>query len=79
MTLRYWESVGATLALEYPVVRSRAGVRRRQLIRPHAERRLAPPSEIDVVDQEVIVVQTKAQRLDMYLIGQAFFSAELMR
>ncbi len=82
MTLRYWESVGGTLVLEYPVVRSRPGVGRRLLdglILPHAERRRARPSEIDVADQEVIVVQTKAQRLGMYLMGQAFFSAELMR
>jgi hypothetical protein len=27
----------------------------------------------------VIVVQTKASRLGMYLMGQAFFSAELIR
>jgi len=29
--------------------------------------------------QDVIVVQTKAARLGMYLMGQAFFSAQLMQ
>ena len=33
----------------------------------------------EVKGKEVIVVQTKAKRLGMYLMGQAFFSAELVR
>ncbi len=82
MTLRYWESVGGTLVLEFLVVRSRPGVGRRLLdglIILNREHRIARANEVEIADQEVIVVQTKAQRLGMYLMGQAFFSAELIR
>lgn len=82
MTRRYWERVGGTLVLEFPVVPSRPGVGKRfidALILPSGERCQAHAHEIDVTDQDVIVVQTKAHRLGMYLMGQAFFSAELMR
>jgi hypothetical protein len=82
MTLRYWESVGGTLILEFPIVRRGPEVGRRVvdgLILPNADRRIAGASEVDVTDEDVIVVQTKAHRLGMYLMGQAFFSAELMK
>lgn len=35
--------------------------------------------DINVEDEDVIVVQAKAHRLGMYLMGQAIFSAELLR
>ncbi len=82
MTLRYWESIGGTLVLEFPIVSRQSGVGRRvvdALILPNGERRIADPSEVDVLNQDVIVVQTKAQRLGMSVMGQAFFSAELNR
>ena len=43
------------------------------------EPRLAKPSEIDTLDgEDVIVIQTKATRLGMYLMGQALFSRFLV-
>lgn len=33
---------------------------------------------MDIVGKDVIVIQTKAQRLGMYLMGQAFFSRALV-
>lgn len=41
--------------------------------------RIARQSEVSVEGRDVIVVQTKASRLGMYLMGQAFFSAQLMQ
>jgi hypothetical protein len=41
--------------------------------------RIARQSEVVVEGNDVIVIQTKASRLGMYLMGQAFFSAQLMR
>jgi hypothetical protein len=82
MTLRYWDRVGGTLVLEFPVVRSEPGVGRRvldALIIPSGERRQAHYREVKVRDKDVIVVQTKAHRLGMYLMGQAFFSADLIK
>jgi hypothetical protein len=82
LTLRFWESVGGTLVLEFPVVRSAPGVARRLLdglILPDAgEYRVTHASEVDLTDQNVVIVQTKANRLGMYLMGQAFFSAQLL-
>ena len=33
----------------------------------------------DLTDKEIIVVQTKAKPLGMYLMGQALFSREIMK
>jgi hypothetical protein len=81
MTRRYWESVGGTLVEEFPVVRTGPGVGGRWLdglILLDGQHRIASADEVDVADQDVIVIQTKASRLGMYLMGQAFFSRELI-
>ena len=36
-------------------------------------------SMVDLRGKDIVVVQTKAGRLGMYLLGQALFSRELMR
>ena len=41
--------------------------------------RIAKASEIDICGKDIIVVQTKASRLNIYLIGQVIFSKELMK
>lgn len=40
---------------------------------------IAKLGEVDIVGRDVIVVQTKANRLGMYLLGQALFSKELLK
>ena len=42
------------------------------------EFRVASQAEVSLEGKDVIVVQTKAGRLGMYLMGQAFFSAQLI-
>lgn len=37
------------------------------------------PAQLVVAGKDIIVVQVKAQRLGMYLMGQALFSKELMK
>lgn len=49
------------------------------VILPKGEHRIAHWSEVEIEDQDIIIVQTKVQRLGMYLMGQALFSIELMR
>lgn len=69
------------MVLEYPAVRSGPGVGRRSLdglIIQNGETRRARASEVDIKSQNVIVVQTKAHQLGMYLMGQALFSRELV-
>ena len=82
MTRWYWRQVGGTLIEEFCAVpRSRnCGVRLLDgVIIKGGEFRLAKQSEISIDGQDIVVVQTKAERLGMYLMGQAFFSTQLMR
>jgi hypothetical protein len=43
------------------------------------EYRIAKQSEVSLNGKDIIVVQTKASRLGMYLMGQALFSAQLIQ
>ena len=85
MVLKYWESVGGTLIEEFLLIEKSptCGPRRADaIILPAQETLRLPPGRrtgIKIADQEVIVVQAKASRLGMYLMGQVFFSAELIR
>ena len=82
MTRWYWKQVGGTLIEEFRAVdRSRScGARLLDgVILKEGEFRLARQSEASVEGQDIIVVQTDAGRLGMYVMGQAFFSAQLMQ
>ncbi len=48
------------------------------LIIPDGPNRIAKAKEVDVDGKEVVLVQTTANRLGMYLMGQAVFSQQLM-
>ena len=81
LTRRYWREVGGTLIEEFPAVRRRLGCGQRLIdavIIPDGpfERRKA--NQVDITGKDIIVVQTKANRLGMYLMGQAVFSQKLM-
>jgi hypothetical protein len=82
MTRWYWKQIGGTLIEEFCAVRrSRScGVRLLDgVIIKGGEFRIARQSEVSLEGQDIIVVQTKNERLGMYLMGQAFFSAQLMQ
>lgn len=82
MTQRYWQSVGGTLIEEFTAVQPglNHGVRRIDgVIVFDGHHRLAKQHEVIIEGNDIIVVQTKCSRLGMYLMGQAFFSRELMR
>jgi hypothetical protein len=77
----YWEQVGGTLIEEFHAVRSSPTNARRHLdavIIRGGERRTARSREVSLADKDVIVVQAKALRLGMYLMGQVLFSARLI-
>jgi hypothetical protein len=79
---RYWNRIGGTLVTEFQAVPRSNGVARRLLdavILPDFPRKLAHWRDVSLAGQHVIVVQAKASRLGMYLMGQAIFSAELVR
>ena len=82
MTRRYWARVGGTLFEEYLVVPRGPGVGQRLIdavIVVDGDRRIASRSErVSFDGHDLIVVQTKASRLGMYLLGQALFSRLLI-
>ena len=81
MTRWFWQQVGGTLVEEFCAVRRTPSCGQRLLdgvIIKGGECRIARQLEVSVEGQDVVVVQAKAQRLGMYLMGQALFSAQLM-
>ena len=83
-TRRYWKSIGGLLIEEFPAVRldRETGTGKRLIdgiIIPDAEERIQIGGTFDFHSRDIIVVQTKKNRLGMYLMGQAFFSREIMR
>ncbi len=82
MTRWYWQQVGGTLIEEFVAVKgtSKCGVRLLDgVIIKDGDFRIAKQSEVSIEGKDVIVIQTKRNRLGMYLMGQAFFSAQLIK
>ena len=81
LTRRYLDSVGGALIEEFPAVRKGAGNAQRLLdgvIVLGEPKALVKPDDVDIKGKDVIVIQTKASRLGMSLIGQAIISRKLM-
>jgi hypothetical protein len=77
----YWQQVGGTLVEEFCAVERSGSCATRLLdgvIIKDAPFEIAPRRDVSVKDRDIIVVQAKAKRLGMYLMGQTFFSAQLM-
>jgi hypothetical protein len=84
MIVAYWKRVGGTLLEDFQLVKRSAlcGPRRADaVIVLNGECCRIPPGKrtVDIAGKDVIVVQAKKKRLSMYLMGQAVFSAELMK
>jgi hypothetical protein len=82
MTRWYWRKVGGTLIEEFRAVPRSSSCGTRVLdavIVKRGPRRRARQSEVDLKGKDIIVVQTDAYRLGMYVMGQVFFSAQLMK
>ena len=78
----YWHQVGGTLCQEFQAVPKGPGVGRRLIdavILPEGETKEVHWQDLSLEDQHVIVVQAKAHRLGMYLMGQTLFSAQLLK
>jgi hypothetical protein len=82
MARRYWKRVGGTLLEQFLVVPRGPGVGPRWLdglIVVDGDRRIASRKErISLDGHDLIIVQTKAERAGMYLLGQALFSRLLV-
>lgn len=78
----YWRQVGGTLIEEFHAVRVRSDRGRRHIdgiILPEGAKKIAHWKAIALEGEDIIVVQAKRGTLGMSLMGQAFFSDELMR
>ena len=81
MTRWYWRQVGGTLVEEFLVVKRTQSNGQRLIdgvIIPEGEERIAKSDEVDLTGKDIIIVQAKAKRLGMYLMGQALFSKQLI-
>ena len=81
LTRRYWQEIGGTLIEEFPAVRRGPNQGRRLLdgvVILDAPHSIKNHREVEIENRDIVVVQTKASRLGMYLLGQALFSRHLM-
>ncbi|MCA9470087.1 MAG: hypothetical protein KC643_32205 [Nitrospira sp.] len=82
MVRRYWRKIGGTLIEEFQVV-ARTPKNARRLIDGviilGGPRKRMSWRDVTVKGKDVLVIQAKASRLGMYLLGQAIGSAELMK
>lgn len=82
MTRWHWKLVGGTLVEEFRAVMRTETCGQRLIdgvILPDGPPEIAHWRDVDLEGQDIIVVQAKRGRLGMYLMGQALFSAELMK
>ena len=83
MVVAYWEKIGGTLMEEFPLVTRNGDSSGRWadavIVSNCERRRLVRGMRVEIEGQDVIVVQAKARRLGMYIMGQGIFSAELMK
>jgi hypothetical protein len=83
MTQWYWKQVGGTLIEEFPAVKGTETCGQRLIdgviLLDDGPPKTAHWRDVNLEGQDIIVVQTKRGRLGMYLMGQVFFSAELMK
>jgi hypothetical protein len=80
-TRKYWQSVGGLLIEEFIAVKGtkEQGVRSVDgLIVLGEETKIYEGNTYDITGKDVIVIQTKKQRIGMYLLGQAYFSKLLI-
>jgi hypothetical protein len=82
LTRRYWKEIGGTLIEEFSAVSLTPDHGKRLVdgvVILGAPNQIAKFNEVDVRNEDIVIIQTKAQRLGMYLLGQALFSKHLMK
>ena len=84
MTECFWQTeCNGAFVQEYPLTKKGIDRARRcadAVILPNEEHHRATSAKFpSLADRNVVVVQTKTQRLGMYLMGQALFSARLVQ
>ena len=79
---KYWKQVGGTLIEEFPVVKPSKDKGRRvidAIIIPNGDKKILKWNEVSLKGKDIICVQAKWRRLSMSLMGQTFFSQQLLK
>ena len=82
MTRWYWQQTGGLLIEEFPLVKAGPSNAPRYadgLIVLDEATAIRAERGFNIEGRDVIVIQTKAKRLGMYLMGQTLFSLQLVR
>jgi ribosomal protein L14 len=83
MTVWYWKQIGGTLIEEFPIVQANATQGKRLLdaiiILGEQHERMPERTKINLDDKDIVIIQTKNSRLGMSLMGQTFFSLQLVK
>lgn len=82
LTRRYWEEISGTLIEEFLAVPKGKNNSQRLIdgvILLGEDKKIVKWDQVIIENKDIIIVQTKANRLGMYLMGQALFSIELMK
>lgn len=82
ITRKYWEQVGGTLIEEFVMISRGKNSEKRvidAIIIPEGEKKIVDQKSINLKGKKIIAVQTKSNRLGMYLMGQVFFSEKLLK
>ena len=80
-TRKYWDQIGGLLIEEFVVVKATKDQGSRVLdglIVLGEPKSIHTNNTFDIQNRDVIIIQTKASRLGMYLLGQAYFSKFLV-
>ncbi|MGI9190529.1 MAG: hypothetical protein ACR2IL_00300 [Chitinophagaceae bacterium] len=80
-TRKYWEQTGGLLIEEFLAVRGTENQGRRPIdgvIVLNEATEIHKENFYDISGKDVIVIQTKKDRIGMYLLGQAYFSKFLI-
>jgi hypothetical protein len=78
----YWKQVGGTLVEEFPVVKPSKDKGRRvidAIIIPNGDKKILKGNKVSLKGKDIICVQAKKRRLSMSLMGQTFFSQQLLK
>ncbi len=82
MLRRYWEQVGGILIEEFMAVKKTSECGRRLIdgviILDAEPKKVCRQNDVSIEGKDIIVVQVKARRLGMTLMGQTLFSKRLM-
>lgn len=80
-TRKYWSEIGGLLIEEFLAVKGNKEIGKRIIdgvIVLNEEKGIHSSNFYDIEGKDIIVIQTKYNRIGMYLLGQAFFSKFLL-